>query len=417
MISADFFIKHKSNIKYYITYLLSDILNKALPFLLLPILTRLMSKEGYGALTEFTVLYNISFMVGAFSVQAYFRKLFFEKRNLGKRYLSFIFLSLSILVMLVFFFNGLQYINPQILVSIDLVTYVAIVFSILALIVIRITTIFYNCSFEPLLYLKNNILLTLVNLFLTFLFLYYFDFFQDGRILAILFAPLTFFPFAVASFIRRVPLDLKIKFEYIKKQLKFGLPLLPHQIMSWLRISYDRIIISTSLGLATLGEFSANAQIAMVYFVVFSALNQALAPKILKEYKERKTGYTEFAKKFVALFLLVYAILTPALYIMAPTILGGEFLVDYKIVFVLSIAYLFNGFYFIYTHYLIQNDFGGALSKISATSALLHLGVIYLLIPKIGIDAVLIASVLSYFLAFVLVFLKVNREVGRENVA
>ena len=92
------FGKHKENIIYYMLYLFSDVFSKALPFLLLPFLTRIFSTEQYGELTEFTVVYNICFMLGAFSCQTFFRKLFFENNDMGGRYLSLLISPLIITI-------------------------------------------------------------------------------------------------------------------------------------------------------------------------------------------------------------------------------------------------------------------------------------------------------------------------------
>jgi len=272
-----------------------------------------------------------------------------------------------------------------------------------------------NFHFKASSYLKYNLLFTLVNLALTFIFLFYIETHINGRVLAILIAPVLLLPVAYYIFNSYHPISNIVKLSHLKEQFVFSIPLLPHSITAWLRISFDRILISSNLGLAVLGEYSANAQVAMVIFVIFGALNQALAPKILQKYKEDSSNYMKYARRFILLYLLVYIFLIPILYFITPFIFGEDFQMNFSVILGLSVAFLFNGWYSIFTHYLIQNKLGGSLSIISGISAVLHIGIIYIFMPKYGVDAVIIASLLSYFTAFILVFLKVRSGIKREN--
>lgn len=408
-------LNNGKSISYYFKYIVSEVLGKALPFLLLPLLTRLFTPEEYGQLTEFSVFYNVCFTIGAFSSFNYLRKLYFDKVDVGQRYLSTLVLSLIVIILCVIFLKFLQYFNPQILKTIDYEVSFLIVISVFSLIAFKVMMSVLNFHFKASSYLKYNTLFALVNIVLTFLFLFYIETHINGRILGILTAPVVFLPVAYYIFNSYHRISKTIKLNHLKEQLLFSTPLLPHSITAWLRISFDRILISSNLGLAILGEYSANAQVAMVFFVIFVALNQALAPKILQKYKEDNASYMKYARLFILLYLLVYILLVPILYFITPFLFGDDFQINFSVIFCLSIAFLFNGWYSIFTHYLIQNKLGGSLSMISAISAVLHIGIIYFFMPYYGIGAVLIASLLSYFTAFILVFLKVRSEIKREN--
>ena len=291
-----YFIKYSTTAMYYAKYILSEVLGKALPFLLLPILTRMFTQEEYGELTEFTVFYNFCFTIGAFSTFSFMRKLYFDKANLGQRYVSALLLSLIFIIFCVVALKVIQSFNPAVLGSIDNQISTLIVISTFSLVVYKIMLTTFNYTFNAASYLQYNLLLTLVNLAFTFLFLFVIDINVNGRVLGILTAPVILLPLAVYMFHLHHPINYSVKIVYMKDHTDFSFPLVLHSIMSWLRVSYDRILISTHLGLATLGEYSANAQIAMIYFVLYGALNQALAPKIIKKWFNGKEPLSEYGK-------------------------------------------------------------------------------------------------------------------------
>jgi O-antigen/teichoic acid export membrane protein len=394
---------------------LSEILGKALPFLLLPMLTRIFTPEEYGALTEFTVFYNLCFTLASFSVFGFLRKLYFDNVDFGFRYINALMITLLISFMCLASIELAKFIDSNLFVSIDRRLYIVILISVVTLVAYKLMMTIINCTFNAGGHLTSNLVLTLVNLALTFIFLFAIETSFNGRILGILLTPIFLFPISLYVFNRYSKITFTIKFQFFKDQSAFSLPLVVHNAMSWIRVSADRILVSSNLGLATLGVYSANAQIAMIYFVIFGALNQALAPKIVKEYKDSKKDYLKLAKKFLYLYLGVFVIIFPVLYLISPILLGSQFNIDIKVLLILSISYLFNGWYMIYTHYLIQNGLGSVLSKISTYSAIIHLGIIFIFISNLGIDSVLIASFFSYLLAFILIYLNVRKRVLNDS--
>ncbi|MDL4030324.1 oligosaccharide flippase family protein, partial [Proteus mirabilis] len=62
-------------------YLTSNILNSAIPFLLLPILTRYLSTEEYGKIAMFQIfLAGISTLIGCNTISAISRKYFDDRK-------------------------------------------------------------------------------------------------------------------------------------------------------------------------------------------------------------------------------------------------------------------------------------------------------------------------------------------------
>jgi len=89
-------------------YTLSSIINAAIPFLLLPLLTRYLSPEEYGIVSMYALLLSITSVFTGLSVHGAINRAYFdEKINNHKEYvwnsLIILFIS-SFLTFLIYFF-------------------------------------------------------------------------------------------------------------------------------------------------------------------------------------------------------------------------------------------------------------------------------------------------------------------------
>lgn len=100
----------------------------------------------------------------------------------------------------------------------------------------------------------------------------------EGRVLAQLSAAL-FFAFvglAVLTHMRQI--DWQPAGWPMRKTLAFGLPLLPHALSAIAMASIDRFVLNTQVGPTAVGQYFAAAQIALLLVVVATAINQAWLP-------------------------------------------------------------------------------------------------------------------------------------------
>ncbi len=115
---------------------------------------------------------------------------------------------------------------------------------------------------------------TILNVALSILFVVGFSFGWRGRIAAQLCAFAAVGSFSYYILLRKW-CGFPFRSSYIKRALKFGVPLIPHNIGSMLIVMTDRFIITNQLGLATTGIYTAGLQIGMIIELFASSFNKA----------------------------------------------------------------------------------------------------------------------------------------------
>ncbi|HHC11283.1 MAG TPA: hypothetical protein ENK79_01455, partial [Campylobacterales bacterium] len=267
-------------------YTTTSILNSAIPFLLLPILTSYLTVEEYGllAIIQIFIIFTIPFI--SINIQS---TLQLEYHDLDKDKFTLWVSSILIIpigmifVVFIFFilFESLihNFINIPLLwiLIIPLIAFMQVVPQTILSI--------YKISERPIDYAKYQLTLTSVNLFLTLGLVVVFSLNWEGRIVAIL---LTYFIFTILGLyllVRMKLIVLRIEKSYIKKALKLGTPLIIHVISGVLFMMSDRLFISYYLGNEALGIYAVGAQVAMIAMIIQQSFNQAWVPYLFKNLK------------------------------------------------------------------------------------------------------------------------------------
>jgi len=407
--------KSKGTVLYYLSYVFGDIFNKAMPFLLLPFLTRILTQEEYGHVAEFTSIFNLCFLLGTFSCLAFHRKVFFENKSLESVISTSSILSIiTIILVCTVFFIIPKYTSYLMFLDINYIFLIAL--GTFSLVVNRITTNYFNCSYMLGYYFLFNFVSTLINLILTYVLLIHFNLPINARIVAISLAPVFVFPLSIYFLNKNVGITFKSSFFSFKKQMKFALPLFLFQVSSWAKTSIDKVIISSNLDYGILGVYSANSQLALIIFVIFTSLNVALSPKILTLMKIDLKKSFHFVHKCILIFTIVYILVVPCIYVFSPFVLGIEFSFDPYILIFLSLSFLFNGYTMLLNHYLIQLGGGGWLSFISVICTFLYMAIMLLAIADYGFSAILVSSLFTSILLFILTYIKVKKVISAPLV-
>lgn len=79
---------------------------------------------------------------------------------------------------------------------------------------------------------------------------------------------------------------MKIDVGYIKRAVRFGIPLIPHTLAGSLMIITDRFLITNVLSIEQVGVYMVGYQFAQVLLLLQDSVNNALAPWIFKNIKQ-----------------------------------------------------------------------------------------------------------------------------------
>jgi len=408
----------KSLLKNSSIYVLGDVLNKAVPFLMLPVLTRYFTPEDYGVISVFGVFVAILAVFtglsihGAISVNYYTMKKEDLKVYIGN---CMIILNIStILVLLIVYI-----LQSWILEKLNMDTkwlYVAVFLSY-ASFVANINLSIWMAEQKPKPYSIYQVLQTLTVTTLIIIFVIGFGMNWEGQLIA---NAIGVFVFSMVSFVlivKRGYLVLRYNAEYINDALKFGIPLIPHVLGGLIRTGADRIIIMSILGATATGVYAVGYQMGMVISVLVIAFNKAWSPYLFNvlsssptiESKKKMVLFTYLYFIGILVFALIYSFVVN---MCIPYFLGDKFGQSSDYIIYFSVAFAFEGMYYMVANYIFYAKKTHILAYVTFVVALLHIGLIYLLIGINGVVGVAQASVISSVVTFTMVWLLANRVYG-----
>lgn len=395
-------------LKSSLIYVFSSVLSSALPFILLPILTRYLNPEEYGKIAMFTILTAGLTSIIGLSVNGSANRKFFDKDVSEKDISIFnanciliLFVTVTLTTLLVCFFDNLisDFLNIPIswlYFGIINVFFVFLLNFRLGQWQIRDKAIFYG---------GTQIINAFLILILSLLFIIFFDGGAEGRIHAIL---ITSVVIGVVSYksLQKDKLFLYVyKKEDIKEALSFGIPIIPHVLGGFFLMSIDRLIISKELGINAAGVYMVAISLGGALNVLFHSVNKSYSPWLFSKLKENNTDEKKkIVRNTYIYFIVLFSFIFPIYYvtpIFVNIVIGPEF---QDIVYFLPIIFLgqlFVGMYLMVTNYIFYVKKTKFLSFITILTGLFNVFLLYYLMPTHGLKGAAIAFMISSFLQFI----------------
>lgn len=201
---------------------------------------------------------------------------------------------------------------------------------------------------------------------------------------------------------------------YLREALRFGVPLIPHMLGIFLLGTVDRMMINSRLGLAAAGIYMVAVQLTLALPILFSAINNAYVPWLFERLRrddpaeKRRIVAGTYAYFVVALALAGLAFLVGPLAVRI--IAGARYEQAGSVLGWLALGHVFGGMYVMVTNYIFFSKRTGLLSVVTISSGLLNLALQYLLIRAWGIQGAAIAFAASMGLRFLLTWVVAHRR-------
>lgn len=251
----------------------------------------------------------------------------------------------------------------------------------------------------------NNISYFIVNLVLTIIFVVFFKLGAKGILLSASVTDTIFFIYTLIEFIPKVKLTINKK--YLLDSLRYSLPLLPHSLAGWTMAMIGRLFLNGMQATSVVGLYNIGYQFGNIINILTTAVNQAYVPWFFQKMdngKEERQNIIEFAE---------YAIVAYGFLAMCMSLFGQDivrimvsknFREGWKVIPLISFAYVFNGIYYFFVNPLFYNKNGTKFIPIGTfTSALLNAVFNYILIPQYGMIGSALASLISMILSSFLI--------------
>jgi O-antigen/teichoic acid export membrane protein len=383
------------------TYLVGSIIGAGIPFLFLPILTRVLSPEEYGVMNLLFTIYSICVPLVSIGLSSYLHRIYFDNNSLSfnaffKCIKIFSIWALFLFVVTFFvtniftdlLFSEYAYIVPLLVVSAT--------FNSVFLIRLEL----YNAEGKALSFVKYQLLYTSVIFVATLFLLFVFNLAELSRIYGIIFADIVFLIVSILLIYKILDKSIPNKENIESDYLKYGFGLVPHIIASILLSTLDKFIIAKYMSMDDLSTYV----IAVQYTSILMIIAQGLSKEWTRFFMSNPYNNT-INKKAGYLFLSI-ATLSIILYlckdIFYGVFVGGGFTINNEVILLLLASQLFHCFYMILTVQITYDKKTHVLSMMTFISLVINFIVSMLLVKSYGLIGVAIGTLAGMGVKFLL---------------
>lgn len=341
-------------------YLLFSFLNASIPFLLLPFLTKFLSPSDYGIISMYQV--SASFLLPFISINsdaAVYRVVF--KKNVDSS--SYIFTSL---VVSLFLFVILE--SFVLLFSAPISSFLSIpngwvaaipLFCFLQVLPNILFALFQSKS-KPVSYGVYTIFISLLNVGLTFLFIYCLSFKWQGRIISYVIAYFIASSIGLIYLIIKGEIDAHFSWKYVKHLFFFGGGLIFHIIGGFLITMTSRYVLTSNVGLAETGLYSVGWQVASIFSYFTLSFNNAFVPWLYSNLNKNdysvKKKIVKLTYVYFGIIIIAFFVMNLALELIFHIFVNEQFYDSIHYSRWILLGALFQGFYFMVTNYISYSE-------------------------------------------------------------
>jgi O-antigen/teichoic acid export membrane protein len=388
-------------------YFGANIINAAIPFLLLPVLTRVLTPAEYGTVAIFLVMVGLFSSVTGLSVHGAVGVRFFQlSKNDFADYVSscvgiLIVSTAFTLVLLLMFQHWVVDLSG---LSIDWLIIAVLISGAQFLINIRLSI--WQVAGFAWRYGGLQISRSMLDASLTLVLLLVLGMAWQGRLLGMaysigIFALVGVYWLYKDGYLRRP----SAWHDHADDAIKFGFPLIPHAIGSMLIFLTDRLIINKKLGSDAVGIYMVALQLGMAISLITDSFNKAYAPWLYEGLnKKSKILNIKIIKGTYLYFFLIlaagssYGLVAP--YLM-PYFIGEEFLNSSDLIIYISIGFSFGGCYYMVANYIFFANKNAILAFVTISAGILNIPITYFMVKNFGI----VGAAFAFMVVNCLVFL------------
>lgn len=383
-------------LKDSLIYVVGEMTAKAVPFLLLPYLTRVLGTTGFGDLSYYLSLTAFIVIAMSLSQNGALTRYFYVygRHGLGNILLAGGLYSVGVLLI----GTAISW-----LLHSELLFYCF--FTAFLQTLIQNQLALRQCQKRPFSYLAIQLGLALGNLLWTLLIFQFFAGDTTDKVAQRLIAIILAHGFTFVAALAWAKYQFAIKFRFTPKRLKLGLgyiltlglPLLLHGLSYTIKGQLDRVLIHERFSSHELGVYSAGVQVASSLTIVIMAVNSALVPHLYERLKSQRMTVGQLHRLFW-LSLMVPVMLTAMAWAMPSSLmawlLGADFAQSqyYVVMFVLAFSLIIP--YLLLVNFLFYHAKSAQISLCSVISTLVYLLALWLL-SGVSLAAVPYATIIS----------------------
>jgi O-antigen/teichoic acid export membrane protein len=372
-----------------LTYLIGNAANAAIPFLLMPLLTRALSPADYGAVAMFTLFVIIAGAVTGLSMHGAIGVRFFQlDAGSFARYVGSCLrvLAMSTAIALLLVALGGSWLELRMELPTGWLLVATLAASANVIIMIRLSL--WQMQQQPGRFVMFQVGQSLLNMFLSVLLVLGLSMNWQGRALGHIVTTMAFATLAL-WWLRGGQLARPAGWQDTRDILRFGVPLIPHVLGGLAITMVDRLMIANMLDVAQAGIYTVALQIGMGMGLLTESFNRVYAPWLMSSLSQPdRTRDVRIVRGTYCYFVFV-AVLAAALGLAAPWLLsifvGEAFQGAAAPIFYIAMGFAFGGMYYMVTNYVFYASRTAHLAAITLTCGAFNVAITWYLIRVSGI--------------------------------
>lgn len=381
-------------------YTLSNFVVAGVPFLLLPVLTRVLDPAAYGTVAMFSLVVAFMSVCVGLNVHGAITVRYFDRSSFDiPKYVSTALVILVVstgLMLTVVFIAGTKLAEITAIPTEWL--YAAVLVAFLQFLV-QILLALWQASKKPIRFGALRISHALLDAIASVVLVVVLSLSWEGRLSGMVAAWMCAATIAVYFLVREGWLAKNVDPVYAKDALKYGVPLVPHAVGGLLLGMVDRFMVNNILDVSSTGIYVVAVQLGLILGMLADSFNKAFAPWLM----EKLSNVNNESQKKIVIFtyiyffsIIVFAVLgaVVAPYVL-PFIVGVEFQAAGSLLVFILLGNAFIGMYYMVTNYIFYSRRTGLLSALTISIGLMTIGLSWFLIHAYGIKGAAIGFMIG----------------------
>lgn len=392
----------------------SSVLNKALPFMLMPIMTKYLLPAEYGTLAIWGVLITFASPFIGMSMQNNITREFYKvpKEKIAKIVGNVIFvvavtsaISLAVVIIYTFFFKSLNDIPAKWLYAIPLLCFFGMINQLNLTVIRNEQRAFTYGLFE--------VTSTLIQLSLSVLFVVFMKWGWEGRAYATLIGAVLYTAIGFVHMTKTNYLKWDIDKQIIKRILHISLPMIPNALGGMIIIFSNRFFIDHWAGKTAVGIYAIGFSFAMIVTIFKDAFAKAWSPWMYSNLahinEEGKVKIVRFTYLYMIGMVVLALVVTYGSYILMQFMANERYHGAREYIIWIALGNAVNGWYSVMMPYNIHLGKTKPLAWIMLSAALFNLIGNYFLIQLNGPVGAAQATLLAFCTSFAINWWHVQR--------
>ena len=412
------FGKRKTLLGNALIYILSDGITKALSFLILPFVSFYLIPEQLGIAANFDVLQSILMLLAGQAIVNALPYFYYDRsrEEIGLLVSNLLFIIIAVnlcFLIIILLIYGLIDEYLHIGLFLQLLTLISVIANLL----LSINLILNRLEEKPFVFLKLQLLQSLIYVFLLILLVVCLRKEALGKIYSAVFSCSIVCLLHIYLLYKRGYLIWKIDRNSIGELLRFGIPLLPHSLSFWIKSGMDKILLTTFCGLSVNGLYSMAMSFGAIYSIFKVAFDNAYIPYLQKRISKMTFDNQKAEKKQLvrisyiisSVFFLLFFVVMFICWILIQYVLSDLYRDSFQFIPWILFSLTIYSFYSLVVQYPYTAKKTLGLGIITFSGSIIQLLLTFVLVRMLGADGIKYSLVIGALVTMFSVWWYSNR--------